>query len=60
MSKLYFNRNYEGADVWVIKSNKTVKFSAGFTDFMEANGIKKGDSLRFIKIRDKEFVVLKL
>lgn len=60
MSTLFFNGNNEAAEVWVVKSNETIKFSAGFTKFMKDNGIKKGNSLRFIRIGLREFEVLKL
>lgn len=49
MSKLYFNGDDAGVNVWVVISIETVKLSAGFTDFMKNNGIKKRDSLRFGK-----------
>lgn len=60
MSKLYFNGDDAGVYVSIVIWIETVKLSAGFTDFMKNNGIKKRDSLRFIKIKGKEFVVLKL
>lgn len=44
-------------EVKVVKSNRTMKFSAGFTKFMTENNIVYGNRLMFRLIEDKTFLV---
>lgn len=48
------------AYVNVVKSNTTVKFSRGFTDFMKTHEIEMKDPLLFTEVGEREFMVQKL
>lgn len=60
MSTLYFENSNDLDQVWVVKSNETVKFSGNFTNFMRKNNIVKGDLLKFSLVAEKTFVVIKM
>lgn len=44
-------------DVRVVKSNRTVKFSGGFANFMKINRIVLGNKLMFRIVAQQTFVV---